>query len=264
MRYRVAFEKRLQSDGHESPIDPTALLDEELADGVVAEKVFVERLEPDAQHSQETLDEDDAFLALAGTEVWEYEVINDRRREFEDAIRNSKVVFEFTVVDESDTTPAEAGSVRLATGSQFVPQEAPAADTGRPTGSGVRATNYDGPAGQPTGDPSAGTPVSRGPLAREGVEGIGEAGNGALDELAVKDAGDPELGLTDATEPGDDWAADTGPSRNDVHGVQTRDLTDKSSELKPAEEGDAQNALSKKKARSSPSPTSPRRRRKTG
>lgn len=67
MRYRVAFEKRLQSDGHESPIDPTALLDEELADGVVAEKVFVERLEPDAQHSQETLDEDDAFLALAGT-----------------------------------------------------------------------------------------------------------------------------------------------------------------------------------------------------
>ena len=103
MRYRLAFEKRLRSDGQASSLDPTTKLDEELSDGIVAETVFVERLEPQAQHSQEVLDEDDAFLALAGTEVWEYEVVNFRKDEFDDGIRNSRVVFEYTVIDESET-----------------------------------------------------------------------------------------------------------------------------------------------------------------
>ena len=60
-----------------------------LPDGVVVEKNFVERLESMAQHSQEVLDEDDAFLGRAGTEVWEYEIVNDRASEFEDALKNS-------------------------------------------------------------------------------------------------------------------------------------------------------------------------------
>jgi hypothetical protein len=35
-----------------------------------------------------------------------------------------------------------------------------------------------------------------------------------LDELTVKDADDPDLGLTDIGDiPADDWAADTGPTR---------------------------------------------------
>src|SRR5437016_11319737 len=78
VRYRVAFQKRLQTDGQPSPLDATTELDSELADGVVAEKSFVERLESQAEHSQEVLDEDDAFLGLAATEVWEYDVVNGR------------------------------------------------------------------------------------------------------------------------------------------------------------------------------------------
>ena len=237
-------------------MNPTVLLDEELSDGVVVEKIFIERLEPDAQHSQEALDEDDAFLALAGTEVWEYEVVNERRDEFEDAIRNSKVVFESTVVDDSAASENEASEIPSER-DRIVPQRPnPASDTGTRAGSGVRATEYDGPAGQPTGNASAGTPVRRGPLPREDVEGLGEAGSGGLDELTIRDESDPDLGLTDSGDPGADWAADTGPSRNQTHGVQTRDLSDKGSELKPVEQ-----SAPKKTG----SPTgAPRRRRKTG
>jgi hypothetical protein len=43
MRYRVAFSKRLQSDGSHSPTRPSAQLDLNLSDGVVAEKEFVEQ-----------------------------------------------------------------------------------------------------------------------------------------------------------------------------------------------------------------------------
>jgi hypothetical protein len=129
VRYRLAFEKRLRSDGQESSIDPTSKLDDELDDGVVAEKVFVERLEPQAQHSQEVLDEDDAFLALASTEVWEYDVVNDRIDEFEDAIRNSRVVFEYTVVDESETPEEDlAGQPTGDRGAEGVPSSRRLAD----------------------------------------------------------------------------------------------------------------------------------------
>ena len=137
VRYRLAFEKRLRSDGQESSIDPTTKLDEELSDGVVAEKVFVERLEPQAQHSQEVLDEDDAFLALAATEVWEYEVINSRKEEFEAAILNSRVVFESIIVDDSDTDRDEAAAVFLKRGDPSAPEN-PSSDAPTEAGSGVR------------------------------------------------------------------------------------------------------------------------------
>src|SRR5436190_6897610 len=176
VRYRLAFEKRLRSDGQESSIDPTTKLDEELSDGVVAEKVFVERLEPQAQHSQEVLDEDDAFLALAATEVWEYEVINSRKEEFEAAILNSRVVFESIIVDDSDTDRDEAAAVFLKRGDPSAPEN-PSSDAPTEAGSGVRATIDDGPAGQPTGDPSAGGgPLRHGRLANVQIEGVGEAG----------------------------------------------------------------------------------------
>ena len=110
MRYRVAFKKRLESNGQESELDPTQELDGELTDGVVAEKVFVERLESDADHGEETLDEDDAFLGSASTEVWEYEIVDGRDQEFRDAIVNSHVVFEYLEVDDSGTTSEDTSS----------------------------------------------------------------------------------------------------------------------------------------------------------
>ena len=110
MTYRVAFAKRFRKDGQESQIDPTADLDVYLPDGVVVEKNFVERLESMAQHSQEVLDEDDAFLGRAGTEVWEYEIVNDRASEFEDALKNSQTVMEFEVIDAEMTEQDEAGN----------------------------------------------------------------------------------------------------------------------------------------------------------
>ncbi|MDZ4800429.1 MAG: hypothetical protein SGI92_19905 [Bryobacteraceae bacterium] len=112
MTYRVAFAKRFQTDGSESAIDPTAELDVYLADGIVADKRFVERFEPEAKHSQETLDEDDAFLGSAAAEVWEYEVLDARAPEFEDAIRNAQTVMEFEVIDETvtDTTDLSSGT----------------------------------------------------------------------------------------------------------------------------------------------------------
>lgn len=113
MRYRLAFKKPLESSGEESALDPTRELDLELPDGLVAEKSFVERLESDADHGEEALDEDDAFLGSVSTEVWEYEVVNRRKGEFEDALRNSEVVFEFTVIDESETVEAEANDDAL-------------------------------------------------------------------------------------------------------------------------------------------------------
>ena len=64
MRYRVTFAKRFESDGEASRIDPTKFLD--LPEGVVQEKDIVETLEPESMHSQEVMDEDDAFLASAG------------------------------------------------------------------------------------------------------------------------------------------------------------------------------------------------------
>src|ERR1700722_4187138 len=60
MRYRVAFTKR-----EESTMRPSAELDLNLSDGVVAEKVLMEELDSEAQHGEEELDEDDSFLGSA-------------------------------------------------------------------------------------------------------------------------------------------------------------------------------------------------------
>lgn len=108
MRYRVAFYGRIMSDGSDSGMQPSAELDLNIPEGVVLEKELVEKLETEAQHSQEVLDEDDAFLGSAATEVWEYEVVNQRAREFEDALENSDLVLEADVVDTTVTTADEA------------------------------------------------------------------------------------------------------------------------------------------------------------
>jgi len=212
MRYRVVFSKRTQSDGQASAIDPTAEVDVYLTDGVVAEKVFVERLESAAQHSQEVLDEDDSFLGSATPEAWEYEVVDEREEEFLDAMRKSQVVINYAVIDESETSQEDATAVALQEGGESADSET--------------AAIGDGPAGMATIDRSAGgMPEGRAASSRD-------ADAGGLDDLTIVDADDPSLGLTDAGERGADWAANTGPTREADRGAVTRDITDKSSTLR--------------------------------
>lgn len=100
MTYQVTFTRRFQSDGSESALDPTKELETYLPDGVVLDKAFVQRFDPEAKHSQEVLDEDDAFLGMAAAEVWEYQVEEGRDQDFIDAIKNSQVVMEYQVIDD--------------------------------------------------------------------------------------------------------------------------------------------------------------------
>ncbi len=168
MRYRILFPKRLRSDGQESSLDPTSELDAFLAEGVVAEKVFVERLESPAQHSQEALDEDDSFLGMATPEVWEYEIVDGRVPEFEDAIKESNIAVEWQVVDESQTSPDDAGALALS-------------ETGtRETGESAVVPGAEELAIRTADDPSpglAGTP--RQPPAKESSETLAPRKKGA-------------------------------------------------------------------------------------
>jgi hypothetical protein len=119
MRYRIAFAKRVRADGADSEMRPSVELDQNLADGVVVEKVFIEQLETDAEHGHADLDEDDSFLGSAAPEVWEYEVIDARSTEFVEAIQNSDLVMEYDVIDASETTADEASANPLDGGSVF-------------------------------------------------------------------------------------------------------------------------------------------------
>jgi len=223
MRYRVAFAKSGQSDGGEPAIQPSAEFDANFSDGVIAEKVFVEALESEAWHSQEVMDEDDAFLGMAAAEVWEYDVADARADEFEYALNRSDYVLEYDVVDASVTETVDAiddaareadADVEMAGGENT--------EDASESGSGVRSGD-DGPAGMPTGDPSAGG-LGRGEL--NGDEG--------LEDLTVRKANDRGLGLTNRgkTAP-HDWAANTGPTRNPGRGVETDNVADEESTLAP-------------------------------
>ena len=229
MIYRVAFAKRFQSDGTESTIDPSSELDVYLPDGVVAEKELVERFEPAAQHSQEVLDEDDAFLGLATAEVWEYDVVDDRAREFEDAMRNSQTVMEFEVIDNTPTTADEVTGVALGDGDSRAPERFTSGEAITRGGSGVRGGD-DGPAGQPTGDSSAGGMGPGRPyLSLDEAEGAVNSGTGGIDDLNIVSADDPRLGLTDYGNVGpDDWAANTGPTRTPEEALPTNSLREES------------------------------------
>jgi len=207
----------MQSDGTESAEQPDAELDAQVPEGVVADKVFVEQLESEAQHSQEVLDEDDAFLGSAAPQVWEYDVVDDRADEFRRAIGESELVLEWEVIDDTRTEEDEAPDDVLATGGIFPPDptDHALAATDEPTleGSGVRAGD-DGPAGMPTADPSAGG-LGRGTATNADV---------ATDnDLNVVKARDPRAGVTNRGKKAPkDWAADTGPTVNpEWKGVQS-------------------------------------------
>lgn len=222
MIYRVAFAKRFQSDGSESTLDPTSELDGYLPDGVVAGKAFVERFAPASEHSQEVLDEDDAFLGAASAEVWEYDVVDERVQDFEAAAQNSETVMELQTVDESATTPDEATGVALGdSGTRNPTQFRPFRPATRGS-SGVQGGD-GGPAGQPTGDASAGgMPPGDSYRSPGEADTAANSGSGGIDDLNVVDANNPNLGLTNHGNVGpDDWAANTGPTREAEGGLQS-------------------------------------------
>ena len=99
MKYQVTFRERSDVNGNPSE-NPPEFVDPELVDGVVLDTAFVERIEPDSLHVQEIMDEDDDFLSL-GSEVWEYDIAEGRNQEFEDALKNSQMVMEYEVLDDS-------------------------------------------------------------------------------------------------------------------------------------------------------------------
>ena len=244
MRYRVAFTKRFESSGREAAQNPTVALDSMLPDGVVAEKVFVERFEPQASHSQGVLDEDDAFLGSSAPEVWEYEIVDERAGEFEDAMRRAGRILEYELVDSIPTYSSEATDEDVTLAEEDAEEErnaafrtpASAGESDDPTdhGSGVRGGD-DGPAGQPTGDPSAGgLSVGNAEVGLDPREASQEDHSGEIDALGVLKSSDPRLGLTNrGLKRTEDWAANTGSSRNPERGVESDGERDYSSTLGP-------------------------------
>ena len=97
-KFRVAVMERTDFRGEKTE-EPTAYVELDLEDSVVLDKVFVERIEPYAEHVQGVLDEDDAFESV-GSEVWEYDVADGREQDFIDALRNSRMVMEYDRIDD--------------------------------------------------------------------------------------------------------------------------------------------------------------------
>lgn len=91
MKYRVTFRKRFDQEGKGSD-EPVALLN--LPDGVIQDSAFVETFEPDSLHVEERMEEDDDFFPF-GTEVWEFDVIDGRESDFEDAVKESGAAIEY-------------------------------------------------------------------------------------------------------------------------------------------------------------------------
>ena len=78
---------------------PTGYVDIQVPDGVVVAKTFIERTEPSALHSEESLEEDDSFLSI-GSETWDYEIADGRDDDFIAALQNSQMVMEYVPLDE--------------------------------------------------------------------------------------------------------------------------------------------------------------------
>ncbi|MDX2152174.1 MAG: hypothetical protein SFV54_15655 [Bryobacteraceae bacterium] len=103
MRYRVAFRARFDVEGNQTE-DPPEFLEPHLTDGIVLDQQFIERTAPLTLHVQEVLDEDDSWQSI-GTEIWEYDVADDRQEDFIAALENSQMVVEYEKLEETPTTP---------------------------------------------------------------------------------------------------------------------------------------------------------------
>lgn len=108
MKYRVVFMERTKATGEPSE-NPRAYLVPELEDGIVRDSQFIERDEPQSLHSEETMEEDDDFLSV-GSEVWEYDVEDGREDDFENALKNTQMVIDYEVIDDSPDEEAEGSS----------------------------------------------------------------------------------------------------------------------------------------------------------
>ena len=100
MKYRVIFRERSDERG-EPAEDPTSFLEPELDDSTVLDAVFVGRTEPDALHSSDRTEEDDAFLSIS-SEIWEYDVAEGKDEDFKNALRNSGMVMEIEPLEDTD------------------------------------------------------------------------------------------------------------------------------------------------------------------
>lgn len=98
MRYRVTFMERTGATGQPSEFPP-GYVAIEAAEGVVLDRTFVDRTEPEALHGEEELDEDDSFLSV-GSETWDYEIADGRQDEFLDALKNSQMAIECVPLDD--------------------------------------------------------------------------------------------------------------------------------------------------------------------
>jgi hypothetical protein len=96
--FRVTFMERTGASGQPSE-KPTEYVAIDLPDGVVRDKQFVERTEPAAMHSEDSLEEDDDFLSV-GSETWDYEVARGREDDFIAALQNSQMVMEYVLLEE--------------------------------------------------------------------------------------------------------------------------------------------------------------------
>ena len=74
---------------------------------MIAEKAFVGRLVPQAEHSRIGLNADDVFPASAAPEIWEYEIVGERAAEFEEGMLRSGGVLEYEVLDERKADPED-------------------------------------------------------------------------------------------------------------------------------------------------------------
>lgn len=80
MKYRVVFRERADRTGEKAD-DPASFLDAQLDGETVLDKSFIGRLGPEALHSSDLMEEDDAFLSLNG-EIWEYDVAEGKDQDF--------------------------------------------------------------------------------------------------------------------------------------------------------------------------------------
>ena len=102
-RYRVTFMERTNQGGVPSE-KPPDYVEIDLAPGVVLDRTFLERTEPQAEHVEGRLEEDDDFLSI-GSETWDYEVADGRTGEFLAALRNSQMAIECVSLDNEPTPP---------------------------------------------------------------------------------------------------------------------------------------------------------------
>jgi len=98
MTYRVTFMERTGANGQPSEFPP-GYVAIEVPEGVVLDKTFVDRTEPDALHGEEELDEDDSFLSV-DSETWDYEIADGRQDEFLAALKNSHMAMECIPLDD--------------------------------------------------------------------------------------------------------------------------------------------------------------------